>query len=139
MLERCLIVATVAMLAGCGSSSSPAAPTPSPVPADPAAPASPAPAAGPALVTISTGGMSPLELTVSIGARVTFVNSDRIAHDILGGFDHLSRDCPEVDVVGFLLPGQRRETASFDQAKTCRFHDHTNVGNAAYQGRIEVR
>lgn len=67
---------------------------------------------------------------------MSFVSADRIGHDINSGIDHISRDCPEVDVVGFLVGGQSRDTSVFGEAKTCRFHDHDNVGNPAYQGRI---
>jgi plastocyanin len=136
VLERYLIVTAGITLAAWGCSSSPVAPTPSANPPAPTAPASPA---GPPTVTVSATGFSPLEITVPVAARVTFVNTDRIGHDIVGGLDHESRDCPEVEVVGFLVPGQSRETATFDQARTCRFHDHANVGNPAYQGRIVVR
>jgi hypothetical protein len=58
---------------------------------------------------------------------------------MLGGPDHTRLDCPEVDVVGFLVPGQSRETAVFTTPRTCEFHDHNNLGNPAFQGRIIVR
>ena len=90
-------------------------------------------------MTITTTGFSPSEITVTVGSRVLFVNNDRLAHEIWSGVDHESRDCPEVEVVGFLVAGQSRDTASFANAKTCRFHDHTNIGNPAYQGRIFVQ
>ena len=136
VLVRFAIVIAGAVLAAAGCSSSPLAPTPS---AGPPGTTGPAPAAAPPTVTISATGFSPLEIAVPIGARVTFVNADRFGRDIVSGLDHNSRDCAEVDVVGFLGPGERRETASFDQAKTCRFHEHANIGNPAYQGRIVIR
>jgi plastocyanin len=132
VFERCVLVTAVALLTACGSSSSPLAPTPP-------GPAAPAPPAGPSTVTVSATGFSPQELTVPVGARVTFVNSDRVSHDISSGLDHNSRECPEIDAVGFLVAGQSRETSIFEQAKTCRFHEHANIGVAAYQGRIVVR
>jgi hypothetical protein len=58
---------------------------------------------------------------------------------MLGGPDHTRLDCPEVDVVGFLVPGQRKDTAPFPTARLCEFHDHVNVGNPAFQGRIVIR
>jgi plastocyanin len=87
-------------------------------------------------VTLSPTGFSPQEITVPVGGRVTFFNADRVSHDIASGLDHLARECAEVDAVGFLVSGQSRDTSAFAQAKTCRFHDHDNVGNPAYQGRI---
>jgi plastocyanin len=136
VFERSLILVAIAMVAACGSSSSPAA---SPAAPTPSGPAPAAPAAEPSTITIASTGFSPLEVTVPVGARVTFVNGDRVAYDISSGLDHASRECPEIDVVGFLLPGQSRETSAFDQPKTCRFHEHGHLGIAAYQGRIVVR
>jgi plastocyanin len=121
----------VAMLAACGSASSPAGPTP--VSQDPPGPA------GPPTITLSATGFTPQEVTVAVGGRVTFVNADRIGHDIFSGLEHNSPECAEVDAVGFLVAGQRRETSVFEQSKTCRFHDHENLGNPAYQGRIVAR
>lgn len=135
MYVRYVIVTAGIVLAAWACSSSPVAPTPP----TSTAPGTPAPPAGPPTVTISATGFSPLEITVPLAARVTFVNADRIGRDVVSGLDHITRDCPEVDAVGFLGPGESRETATFDQAKTCRFHEHANVGNPAYQGRIVIR
>jgi len=121
----------VVMLAACGSASPPAAPTP--VGQDPPAPA------GPTTITLSATGFTPQEITVPVGERVTFLNADRIGHDIFSGLEHNSPECAEVDAVGFLVAGQSRETSVFEQPKTCRFHDHENLGNPAYQGRIVAR
>ena len=68
-----------------------------------------------------------------------FTNSDARAHDIWGGFDHNNRECPEIDVAGFLVPGQSRNTADFGAPATCAFHDHTNIGVPAFQGRIIIQ
>lgn len=136
MLVRGLIVLASMVLASCGSSSSPTAPSGSaglpPTPGN-------TPPSGPPVVTITPTGFSPLEVTIAVGGTVTFVNSDRFGHEIWGGLDHNSRDCPEVEEAGFLTPNQRKDTAVFATAKVCRFHDHTNIGNPAYQGRIIVQ
>jgi plastocyanin len=121
-----------AALAACGTASSPASPTPP-------SQAPPAGSAEPPTVTLSAAGFIPQEITVAVGGRVTFVNVDRIGHDIASGIDHTARECPEVDAVGFLVAGQNRDTSAFAEAKTCRFHDHDNVGNPAFQGRIVAR
>ena len=129
MFARSVFLIAAALLAACSSGSSPVAPTP-PVQGSPPGPS------GPPTVTLSASGFSPLEITVPVGGRVTFVNADRIGHDINSGLDHTTRECAEVDIVGFLVAGQSRDTFSFTEAKTCRFHDHDNVGNPAFQGRI---
>jgi plastocyanin len=81
--------------------------------------------------------MSPLEITIAVGQRVTFVNNDVRAHDVVGGIDPAHPDCPEV--LQFLTPGQRGDTSVFTTARTCDYHDHTMLGVPAFQGRIIIR
>lgn len=132
-----LLCAGVALPACSGSSSggapaSPTSPTASSGPPNPAT-------QGPAVVTITATGFSPLEVSAAVGSRVLFVNSDARPHELLGGRDHARQDCAQIDVVGFLVPGQSRESGVFDAARVCDFHDHSNVGNPAFTGRIVVR
>ena len=83
--------------------------------------------------------MSPLEITISVGQRVTFVNNDTRAHDVVGGADPSRPDCPEILQAGFLTPGQRGDTGVFTSARTCNYHDHTALGVPAFSGRIIIR
>ena len=83
--------------------------------------------------------MLPLEITIAVGQRVTFVNNDARPHDVVGGVDPQNPDCPEIVVAGFLTPGQSRETGVFTTARTCEYHDHTMMGVPAFQGRIIIR
>jgi plastocyanin len=83
--------------------------------------------------------MSPLEITINVGQRVTFVNNDTRSHDIVGGVDPAHPDCPEIVQAGFLTPGQSRETGTFTSARICEYHDHTALGVPAFQGRIIIR
>jgi plastocyanin len=83
--------------------------------------------------------MSPLELTIVLGQRVTFVNNDTRPHDVVGGVDPSRPECPEIAIAGFLAPGQRGDTAPFTTARTCEYHDHTALGVPAFQGRIVIR
>ncbi len=81
--------------------------------------------------------MVPLEITIAVGQRVTFVNNDVRSHDVVGGIDPAHPDCPEI--LQFLTPGQRGETGIFTTARTCEYHDHTALGVPAFQGRIIIR
>lgn len=83
--------------------------------------------------------MTPLELTITVGQRVTFVNNDIRAHDVVGGVDPSHPDCPEIVQAGFLSPGQRGDTGVFTTARTCEYHDHTMLSVPAFQGRIIIR
>jgi len=114
--------------AGCGSSASPSGPSTSPAPTPDR----------PATITITASGVSPREVLTTIGSRVTFVNNDVIPHDIAGGPDPSRPDCHEIDAVGFLTPGQSRQTNPFERARTCEYHDHSaHSPNVA--GRIIIR
>jgi len=127
------------LAAGCSSgktaSPGPTAPTPPPT----TAPAPPPVPAGPPTVNITPSGMQPLDITITAGQRVTFVNNDTRAHDLVGGVDPSHPDCPEITLAGFLTPGQSRETGVFTSARTCEYHDHTQLSVAAFQGRIIIK
>ncbi|MFH1726632.1 MAG: hypothetical protein ABII00_18635 [Elusimicrobiota bacterium] len=99
---------------------------------------SPPPTNGPA-ITIGPSGVSPTELTIAVGERVTFVNNDSRSHEVTSNPHPVHTDCPEVNQVGFLQPGQSRQTASFGSPRTCGFHDHSQPENGALMGRIIVR
>jgi plastocyanin len=94
----------------------------------------------PYVITISTGGIaSPKQLTVPPGTRVLFVNSDTRRHDMTSDPhpDHL--DCPELNQVGVLNPGQNRESGNLVTVRTCGFHDHDNPDNVNLRGSIVIR
>ena len=88
---------------------------------------------------ITANGMTPLEITISVGQKVTFVNTDVRSHDVVGGVDPAHPDCPEILIAGFLTPGQSRDTGVFTTARTCEYHDHTALSVPAFQGRIIIR
>ena len=78
-------------------------------------------------------------MTVTAGSRVLFVNNDARRHDMASDDhpDHL--ECPAINQVGVLNPGQSRETGNFVVLRTCGFHDHDNPDNANLRGRIITR
>jgi hypothetical protein len=48
-------------------------------------------------------------------------------------------DCPEINQVAFLSPGERRETGNFVMARSCGFHDHDNPDNESLKGTITIQ
>jgi plastocyanin len=102
------------------------APTPTPTPTNP-------------VVTVTASGVSPQVITVAVGGHVTFTNADTRPHDFSGGPDPSRPECPEIDVAGFVVPGQSRQTGVFATARTCEYHDHTYVGVEAFRGRIVIQ
>ena len=82
--------------------------------------------------------MNPGDVQTAVGTRVMFVNNDTIAHDIMGGPDPTRPDCHEIDSVGFLSPGQSRQTAPFERARRCEYHDHS-YHSTLFNGRILIQ
>lgn len=92
----------------------------------------------PQTVMILDTGPIPRDITVAIGAAVTFMNHDSVAHGVAGGTAAAESDCPELDAVGVLQPFEIRATAPFSSAKTCQYHD-PRTGSDTFTGRIVVR
>jgi plastocyanin len=127
------IAAMLTAVACGGGSSSPAAPTPPP------------PAGGggggtqTTTITITSSGVSPKSITVSRGTQVTFVNNDSTPHDMESNPHPEHTDCPEINQVGFINPGQSRQTGNLNTVRTCGYHDHNQPSNTALQGNIVIQ
>ena len=90
------------------------------------------------VVTISASGVSPGDVETAVGTSVMFINNDNIPHDIKGGPDPSRPDCREIDAVGFLTPGQSRQTAALPEARLCEYHDHY-YHSPLFGGRILIQ
>lgn len=129
--RQALALAAIAIMAACGgSNSSPASPSP----------VSGSPGLSGATITIgANGAVSPSQVTVAVGQSVTFVNNDARTHDMSSDPHPIHTDCPEINAVSTLGPGQTRSTNAFPAARTCGYHDHINSANTALQGRIVIQ
>ena len=92
-----------------------------------------------ATITIAANAVSPNAVTVSPGCRIAFVNNDSRNHDMASTPHPEHTDCPEINQVGRLEPGQQRETGNLNTRRRCGFHDHINDGNAALRGSITIQ
>ncbi len=111
-----------------GGSSTPAAPTP--------------PTAPPTItntITITSAGASPRDIQIAVGTRVLFINDDSRTHNMSSDPHPEHTDCPELNQVGLLAPGQRRETGNLNSPRTCRFHDHDLPSDSRLLGRIIIQ
>jgi plastocyanin len=95
--------------------------------------------AGALTFTITAAGVAPKSLTIGAGSQVTFVNNDVAAHEMYSDPHPEHTDCPELNQVGFLAPGQARQTGNLNTIRTCGFHDHFQPLNAFLQGSILIR
>jgi len=105
-------------------------------------PTSPTPTTGgtsAATITITSSGVSPRAVTVSAGSRVTFVNNDTRNHDMASNPHPSHTDCTAINDVGFLQPGQSRQTGNLNTQRTCGFHDHDRSSDASLQGTITIQ
>jgi len=116
------VAALAAAALACGGSSS--SPTPAP--------------AGP-MFSITSMGVTPRSVTVTRGSQVTFVNNDSRPHDMESDPHPEHTDCPEINSVGTLNPGQSRQTGNLNTARTCGFHDHLAAENNTLRGSIVIQ
>lgn len=91
------------------------------------------------VVTLTSSGASPVEVRIPVGGRVTFLNSDARTHAMSSDPITTHTDCPAINDVGVLNPGQSRSTSPLTVARTCGFHDHTNEEDPKWKGRIVVQ
>jgi plastocyanin len=86
-----------------------------------------------ASLSITSTGLSPINVCVEPGGTVTFTNSDMATtHDI--EFD--SPGCPMNS--GDIPPGGGMVNVTFPTQGNCSFHDGKNASNAAFKGTVAV-
>lgn len=90
-------------------------------------------------ITITSAGVSPAAIEVSLGARVLFVNNDSRSHNMTSDPHPEHSDCPPINNVGFLAAGRSVETGNLTTARICGFHDHDDPGNTKLQGKITIK
>ena len=90
-------------------------------------------------VLIVKSAVCPQTLTVSPGSRVLFINNDSGEHQMFSNPHPEHTDCPEINQVGALQPGQQRETGNLNSVRSCGFHDHLHDSIRALQGTIVIR
>jgi plastocyanin len=122
----------LAVACGGGGGGSPTSPTPPPTGGS-------GTVSDQATITITSAGVvSPANVTILQGGRVTFVNSDSRPHDMSSDPHPSHEDCPPMAQVGFLAAGQSRTSGNFNTVRTCGYHDHNLPGNTGLQGRITI-
>ena len=148
MPVRLTPVALLVLVLACadaGQAPAPSTPVPPLTPAPPVPAGPPKPLEGATITITSSGfrldGASAAsfdinELRVYQGGRLTFVNDDNTPHDVLSSPFGAHDDCPEINVAGYLVPGQSRSTGPLTHLTPCGFHDHVREGNPAFGGRV---
>jgi len=103
------------------------------------APTPPTPPVPTTTIFITASGVSPKNIQVALGDRVLFVNNDTRDHTI-GSDPHPDHtDCPVLNQVGLVKPGEQRETGNFVVVRTCGYHDHEMPTVQSLQGTIVTK
>ena len=123
------IAGGMALAIGCGSSSS-GSTTPS---------GTCTPSSSANTLVIQNNTICPQALTVARGSQVTVLNSDSRTHEMDSDPHPEHTDCPEINQVGFLNPGQSRLSGNLNVARRCGFHDHSRPENASTKGTIVIQ
>ena len=135
-----MAAAILASAPACGSSPSrPPIPTPIPPPIPTPLVPLPTPVATTTITIDGTGQVTPSDIQVARGSRVTFVNQHSSPHDMTSNPHPTHTDCPEINQVGNLFNGQSRATGPMNTVRRCGFHDHGEPENGRLQGSISVQ
>lgn len=97
---------------------------------------------GPVGATVTIGAndaVSPTTVTINAGESVTFVNNGSQPHEMASNPHPAHTDCPAINAVGLLNPGQSRTTNALTTSRSCGYHDHRNDTNNALRGTIVIR
>lgn len=92
-----------------------------------------------ATITITNNAVSPSSVTISVGQSVTFVNNDTRSHQMQSDPHPAHTDCPSINNVALISPGQSRNTFGFSGAGSCGYHDHNDPDNGGLRGRIVIQ
>ena len=89
-------------------------------------------------ITITSAGVIPKTLTVVQGQRVLFVNNDTVAHEMASDLHPTHERWPALNQVGYLAPGQSRETGNLNTVGVISYHDHLDAQNEGLLGSIRI-
>ena len=97
------------------------------------------PSSSPNTFIIQNNQICPRVLTVTRGSQVTITNNDSRNH-LMDSDPHPEHtDCPELNQIGFLNPGQSRQSGNLNTARTCRIHDHNSPDTASLKATITIQ
>jgi plastocyanin len=90
-------------------------------------------------ISVTATGFKPPDAVVAVGRRATFINNDDPLHSIASLPITTHADCPSINEVGVLVPGQSPPTGVFSEAKTCGYHDAFSESGQLLTGSTTVR
>jgi hypothetical protein len=97
------------------------------------------PSTNPNTVVIQNNQVCPQTLTIALGGQLTIINNDSNVHEMDSDPHPEHTDCPAINQIDFLNPGQSRSSGNLTVARRCGFHDHTRPEQAALKGTITIQ
>src|SRR6185436_18582538 len=94
------------------------------------------PSTNPNTLVVMNNAVCPSAITVARGGQVTIINQDSTSHDMTSDPHPEHTDCPELNAIGFLNPGQTRSSNNLNTARRCGMHDHINPNSTALRATI---
>ena len=90
-------------------------------------------------ITIEAAGVSPKDVTIAPGQRVRFTNNDTVSHTMFSDPHPAHTDCPGLNAIDLLNPGQSKVSNNMDNVRVCTYHDEQRDTDARYRGTIRVQ
>lgn len=104
----------------------------------PTSPSSTTPVDTTTITISSSGAVSPNNIRVTVGSRVTMINNDSRVHDMNSDPHPAHTECPAINW-GNIQPGQQVQSAVLTTARTCGYHDHNLPTSTSLQGLIQIQ
>jgi len=93
----------------------------------------------PQTLVVMNNQICPTAITVTRGTQLTISNQDSQSHDMTSDPHPEHTDCPELNAIGFLNPGQTRSSNNLNTARRCGMHDHSNPNSTALRATITIQ
>ena len=97
------------------------------------------PSTNPNTIVIQSGRVCPQTITIALGGQLTIINNDSDVHEMDSDPHPQHTDCPALNQIDNLQPGQSRTSGNLTTARNCGFHDHRNPNNSLLRGTVTIR
>ncbi len=91
-----------------------------------------------ATINLSANGIDNATPSVQLGERLRVTNNDTRSHQVMTTPHLQHTDCPALNDIGALAPGQSGTSAPLTTARGCGFHDHMNPDDTKFRGQVLV-
>ena len=91
-----------------------------------------------ATINLSASGVDNGAPAIQVGERLRVVNNDTRTHQILTTPHLIHTDCPALNAIGSLAPGQSGTSDPLTTSRGCGFHDHLNPDDQTFRGQVLV-